>query len=680
MASKRKFRDAWMDNPDFSVWLTRVEGNDTKAYCNICRRELSAEITAIKCHKSTHIHNRHEQAARNAQGDLGGVTGGQEDDGTTNDDLREAVARAEIKLACFIAEHNLSFNTANHMVELHKIIYPDSAIARAVKLKRTRCTDVVKTLGRCVTTELAEKLRRYKFSIIIDESTDVSTTKSLAVVVKFYDDDKKVISTNMLDLVEIFSADSCEPSGSTGRNLYDLVMHTLHTHNIPLDNLVGFAADGASNLMGGYNSVTSRLKISAPGLCVIKCICHSLHLCASEAAKTLPRNCEDLIRQIYTHFAHSAKRIYEFKEFQAFCKTDPHKILHPCQTRWLSFHKAIERVLEQWQPLKLYFTNRQFEERLTSVDSIVNGLTNRCVYLYYNFLDFALPKFTKLNMLFQRDSPTIHILYECATSLYKDLMRCFCQPSTINSAHISALDPCDESLHLPLQQVYLGAKLHTLFQSEEYRGELDMIAHVRKRCQMFLIRGCCEVRKRFDMSSDLLQKCSYFEKNKMLQANTRIALPSMTDIIHVLPRMYTGNLQDLDDQWRALPGETLPDAVKTEKDIVTFYVKLAYITDCDGKQKYALLANLALEILALPTSNAHVERLFSKSALVKTRIRNKLQRPTLAALLSVADAVKQAGGCVPFEPIGTMIESVRTMRVMNCDNHNDSDCSEFEDD
>lgn len=667
MASKRKFRDAWLLNPDFTTWLTRVDGNDGKAYCTMCRREFSAEITAIKRHKSTHVHARNE---------LPSVAGVREDVGANNDQLAEAVARAEIKLACFLAEHNISFNTANHLVDLLKTIFPDSAIAREVKLKRTRCTEVVKTVGKCIASDLAEKLRKNKFSIIIDESTDVSTTKSLAVIVKFYDNNRKVISTNMLDLLDIFSGDSGEPSGSTGRNLYDLVINTLELNDIPLTNLVGLAADGASNIMGENNSLSSRLKISAPGLCVFKCICHSLHLCASEAAKTLPRHCEELVRHIYTYFAHSAKRLYEFKEFQAFCRTKPHKILHPCQTRWLSLHQAIQRVLEQWHPLKLYFTSRQQEERLNTIDNIVTALNDPSVYLYFTFLDYALPKFTNLNMLFQRDSPTIHFLYECTSSLYKDLLRCFCVQNRVNSAHISTLDPCDEGMYVSLHQVYLGAKLHTLFQSEEYRGRPEMIADVRMRCRMFLIRGCCEIRKRFDMKSELLQMCSYFDKSNMLQASIRTDVPSMTDLVHALPRMYQGNLQDLDDQWRELPSETLPHSIKNEVDIVSFYVKLSTMTNYDGKHKYALLSNLALQILALPTSNAHAERLFSKTALIKTKVRNKLQRASLVALLSVADTVKQGGGCIAFEPSPSMIQSVGTIRVVNVGNDNESECSD----
>lgn len=115
-----------------------------------------------------------------------------------------------------------------------------------------------------------------------------------------------------------------------------MLMKCFNDNNIPVDNLVGFAADSASNIMGTHNSLVSRLRDVTPGVLVIKCVCHSVHLCASQAASKLPRICEDMIRAIYTYFAHSAKRKHEFHEFQEYCEVKPHELLHVAQTRWLS--------------------------------------------------------------------------------------------------------------------------------------------------------------------------------------------------------------------------------------------------------------------------------------------------------------------------------------------------------
>lgn len=156
------------------------------------------------------------------------------------------------------------------------------------------------------------------------------------MIVKYYDAIKGTIITRMLDLINIYGANN-ETCGSTGLSLCNMLVNTLEGHAIPL-NLIGFAADAAPNIMGDYTSLSNRLRQTFPGITIFKCICHSLHLCASEAAKTLPRHCEDVVRNIYTYFAHSAQRKYDFQRFQTLLEVKPHKVLHPCQIRWLSLH------------------------------------------------------------------------------------------------------------------------------------------------------------------------------------------------------------------------------------------------------------------------------------------------------------------------------------------------------
>lgn len=265
-----------------------------------------------------------------------------------------------------------------------KVMFPDSQIAQSMFMKRSKCTEVVKVIGKCAIDETLQKLKTNHFSVIIDETTDVSTQKSCAVLVKYFDSEACTIKTSVIDLMDLYTGDK-DNEGSSGQNLYTLIKNFFTSHDIPLANFIGFAADGASNLMGKHNSVSSRLKDTLPGITILKCICHSIHLCSSEAAKTLPRHCEDLLRNIYSYFSHSAKRRSEFRMFQEFCEAKPHKILHACQTRWLSLHQAVTRVLEQWQPLSLYFESKNSEERLVSVLDITKQLKYPLVLCIYKF-------------------------------------------------------------------------------------------------------------------------------------------------------------------------------------------------------------------------------------------------------------------------------------------------------
>ena len=102
----------------------------------------------------------------------------------------------------------------------------------------------------------------------------------------------------------------------------------------------------------------------------------------------LPRSIEDLIREIYSHFSHSAKRLAEYEKFQFFTTTEPHKILKPAQTRWLSLEQCVVRLIEQWAALEMYFKEAAEKSRLVAACTIHTALTNP---IYYTFLKFVLP-------------------------------------------------------------------------------------------------------------------------------------------------------------------------------------------------------------------------------------------------------------------------------------------------
>ena len=52
--------------------------------------------------------------------------------------LREQVAKAELLLVAFMAEHNMPFIQADHLVEVIKQMFPDSTIAKSIQTKRTK--------------------------------------------------------------------------------------------------------------------------------------------------------------------------------------------------------------------------------------------------------------------------------------------------------------------------------------------------------------------------------------------------------------------------------------------------------------------------------------------------------------------------------------------------------------
>ncbi|XP_049786110.1 uncharacterized protein LOC126188553 [Schistocerca cancellata] len=237
-------------------------------------------------------------------------------------------------------------------------------------LKRHKARAIVSNvIGTSHKEVLAKKLQHNKFSIMTDESTDIGTVKKSCVAIRFYDKDSGCIESKFWELYKVYEdGDLNVEKASTAENLYNGVVKRFQQHNIPFANIIGIGADGCNTMMGVRNSVASRFRDSCPGIFVMKCVCHSVHICASEACKNLPRTCEDLAGNIYGFFKLSAKRQAEFKEFQVFLNLEPHKLLHPSQTRWLSMIAVVRTVLENWDALMLFFNQKWLSKRVLSAE------------------------------------------------------------------------------------------------------------------------------------------------------------------------------------------------------------------------------------------------------------------------------------------------------------------------
>lgn len=97
-------------------------------------------------------------------------------------------------------------------------------------------------------------------------------------------------------------------------------------------------------------------------------------------------------------------------------KAETHKILYLCKTRWLVFEMVARRMLEQWEPLLVYF-EQQAKTTGKEAENLFAGLCSLEMRLYYSFLGFILPIVNNMNVEFQSEEVrTIqqnHVLFLC---------------------------------------------------------------------------------------------------------------------------------------------------------------------------------------------------------------------------------------------------------------------------
>ncbi|XP_057322538.1 uncharacterized protein LOC130665927 [Microplitis mediator] len=192
------------------------------------------------------------------------------------------------------------------------------------------------------------------FSLIIDESTDVARKKVLCIIIRYYSHQKKIIVTTFYRLIKI--------SDASANGIYSALTSQLKADKLPIENLVGIGVDGASVMVGCNQSVVSLLRKDLPDLIVMKCVCHSLHLCAEKATDVLPKDLEYLVREAHNWFSYSPKRLDEYRDLYETMNNGnrkPKKITGLSGTRWLARYNAIDTILHQWDELKLLFCSQK---------------------------------------------------------------------------------------------------------------------------------------------------------------------------------------------------------------------------------------------------------------------------------------------------------------------------------
>ncbi|KAJ0169456.1 hypothetical protein K1T71_015043 [Dendrolimus kikuchii] len=288
----QRSRAEWENNEDFKQWIKPIANSPTKAFCTYCHIEIAAKIYDLRKHSESKKHKaKCELITKNKQIQFTSAPGG-----TDNSQ------KAEGQLVLFIAEHT-SISNIDHLTDLCKEFFCDSKWAKDIKMHRTKCTQVInQVLASHFRETLLQDIGTQKYSILLDESTDVNVSKYNGIVIRYF-------SLNMNNIVSsILSLEPIEKANARG--IVTSLIKCLESHNLPIQNMIGIGTDNALVMTGRNNSVIEILKreYNLPNLILIRCICHSLQLAVSHTSESnLPRNIEFLIRETYNWFSNSPK-------------------------------------------------------------------------------------------------------------------------------------------------------------------------------------------------------------------------------------------------------------------------------------------------------------------------------------------------------------------------------------
>ncbi|XP_053597680.1 uncharacterized protein LOC128668546 [Microplitis demolitor] len=263
-----------------------------------------------------------------------------------------------------------------------------------------------------------EVVKNTKFSVFVDETTDVTNEKWMTLMVRYVDPQTLLVNTELLKLIHIDAI-----NGSADR-LVQQFISAIAEKEVPLHQIISLACDNASVMVGRNNSFKVHLSKKIPNLLTLPCICHSLALVAKDASTAIPSKIHSFVADISSFINNSPKRSAIFSQFQDFYDENPSKVTRFAATRWLSRQIAITRILDDWQAIRGFLID-QSSEKSAVADTLIETMKDPSTKAYLPFLQWALEPFNKINAHFQGNDTLVGQLQFFSKRLFTEILQKF---------------------------------------------------------------------------------------------------------------------------------------------------------------------------------------------------------------------------------------------------------------
>lgn len=169
-----------LQTTDYNILIGWLQQDSDRAYCSVCKLSLRAHKTDLVNHskKQKHKLNYSKNKPVGSQTTLTNIK-------VISNDTK----RSELIIAAFIAVHS-SIKVVDHLSDmLNKEFRPVKSVSGSsdIKIHRTKCSMLVQNvIGATLKEQLVADIGdSSNYSLIIDESTDVSVHKYLCLCIRY---------------------------------------------------------------------------------------------------------------------------------------------------------------------------------------------------------------------------------------------------------------------------------------------------------------------------------------------------------------------------------------------------------------------------------------------------------------------------------------------------------------
>ncbi|XP_035714900.1 zinc finger MYM-type protein 1 [Folsomia candida] len=140
--------------------------------------------------------------------------------------------------------------------------------------------EMVDIISKNISRVIIKKTQNAReFSLIVDETTDVSTNEQVSICIR-------IVNDNLAP--EEYFLGLYKTNSTTGESIFEVIQDVITRFGLDFSNLPGQCYDGASNMSGKCIGVQSRIQNIEPRALYVHCMNHSLNLALQDTVKSIP--------------------------------------------------------------------------------------------------------------------------------------------------------------------------------------------------------------------------------------------------------------------------------------------------------------------------------------------------------------------------------------------------------
>ncbi|XP_073360697.1 uncharacterized protein [Aegilops tauschii subsp. strangulata] len=531
-------------------------------------------------------------------------------------------------------ESSTSLNKGNfrEMVDWHKA--RDEKVRHAFDHGSRSCkmlaAEIQKDLAKCCAEEVTKAIMREigdkKFSVLIDESRDISVKEQMAVMLRYVNDKGKAVE-RFLSLYHV--------SETTSEALKVALVDILDHHKLSIHSLRGQGYDGASNMRGEFNGLQKKILDENPYAFYVHCFAHRLQLVVVSVASCCSsiHDLFEYVSLIVSTTTVSCKRRDSLREerhqnildqlesgeiFSGRGLNQETNLARPGDTRWGSHHTTLLRLSQMWKSVIYVLREVNDEGRGPSQAAGLIEIMESFKFAFVLHLMIKLLAITnELSQVLQRKD--INIVN--AIELVGD----------VKARLASMRESGWESLFDEVQHFCVAKGIPVPDMNERIpvrgRSRLDGVTYTNLhfyRVEIFYVaidKICTEMNHRFnEASSNIIVAFSCLHPKNSFSKFDVDKLASLTEVYH--GDFSSGDRAIIRDELQTyILHVRRHEAFSSCKDIESLATTMV---ETEKHLVFPLVYRIIELALLLPVSTASVERAFSAMKIIKSKLRSKM--------------------------------------------------------